>query len=63
MLNWRGQGKGVTSMKKEYTKPTVMSEGVFEVLSAGCGLADPNDDSNCDTGWGGAINLTLGASA
>ena len=47
-------------MKKRYAKPRVESETVFEALAAGCGLQNPNDDSNCDSDWGGQTYLTLG---
>jgi len=47
-------------MKKHYEKPTVLSESVFEVLAAGCGLANPLDDDNCDPIMGGVTNLYLG---
>ncbi len=49
-------------MKKLYTKPTVMSEGVFEVLAAGCGLENPTQDTNCDPQWGFQVNHVLGGS-
>jgi len=40
-------------MKKDYVKPTVESEEVFEVLAAGCGYADPFASDNCDNDSGG----------
>ena len=49
-------------MKKGYTKPTVMSEGVFEVLAAGCTLEDPTQDANCDPDWGYTTNHIMGSS-
>ena len=40
-------------MKKEYTKPSIESEGVFEVLAAGCTLNDPGFIMACDPLLGG----------
>lgn len=35
-------------MKKDYEKPAVESDEVFETLAAACGLLTPGDDINCD---------------
>lgn len=40
-------------MKKQYEKPTVESEEVFEVLAAGCLYNDPTAGDSCDNDSGG----------
>jgi len=39
-------------MKKQYEKPVVESERVFETLASGCTLIAA-DDSNCQPDFGG----------
>ena len=48
----RGHGR----MKKEYTKPSLQTESVFETLAGGCTLLN-NPDPACNPGFDGT-NLT-----
>lgn len=45
------------AVKKDYEKPSIESEGVFETLAAtpACTLADPALDGGCDPDFGGVI--------
>ena len=46
-------------MKKEYRKPSVESESVFETIAATpaiCTHADPSLDAGCDPDFGGTLN-------
>ena len=45
-------------MKKSYSRPEIESENAFEVLAAGCGLADPFSSDACDPDNGGLVNTT-----
>jgi len=44
-------------VKKEYRKPSVESERVFETIAAStCTHADPSLDAGCDPDFGGTVN-------
>jgi hypothetical protein len=38
----------VNFVKKDYEKPTIESESVFETLASGCTLADPYTQPECE---------------